>query len=222
MTDIASASNFYLRFINDNQYSKIEAELKKFEPSTSEDLEKPIKKGTICAARFSDDGNWYRAKVLSSLGKGDIEVQFIDFGNLDVANCNAGDLKRLPEKLLQYEPQAKPATLAFLKVPKVSSDLGAEAAKVVQDIAMDAITDVIVVDQYNDGTLQVILMPAKGEKDWNKSVNFKLLASGLAQISNDGLELPSDIAASWYDVQENAREEQIGVWVYGGAGDDSD
>ena len=146
MTDIASASNFYLRVVNDNQYSKIEAELKRFEPSISEDLEKPIKKGTICAARFSDDGNWYRAKVLSSLGKGDIEVQFIDFGNIDVANANSGDLKRLPEKLLQYEPQAKPATLAYLKVPKVKSDVGAEAAKVIQDSALDTITEVVVVD----------------------------------------------------------------------------
>jgi staphylococcal nuclease domain-containing protein 1 len=74
--------------------------LKKFEPSLSEDLEKPIKKGTICAARFSEDNNWYRAKVLNSLGKGDVEVQFIDFGNTDVVNSNSGDLKRLPEKLL--------------------------------------------------------------------------------------------------------------------------
>lgn len=124
MTDISDASCFYLRTLNDTQYPKIEAELKKFEPSLSEDLEKPIKKGTICAARFSDDGNWYRAKVLNSLGKGEVEVQFIDFGNTDVVNSNSGDLKKLPEKLLQFEPQAKPAILAYLKVPKVTSELG--------------------------------------------------------------------------------------------------
>jgi staphylococcal nuclease domain-containing protein 1 len=74
MTDISDASCFYLRTVNDSQYSKIEAELKKFEPSLSEDLEKPIKKGTICAARFSEDNSWYRAKVLNSLGKGEVEV----------------------------------------------------------------------------------------------------------------------------------------------------
>lgn len=87
-------------------------------------------------------------------------------------------------------------------------------------MALDAITDIVVVDQYSDGTLQVVLFPSKGEKDWNKSANFKLLSAGLAQISSEE-ELPSEIT-SWYDVQENAREEQIGVWQYGGAGDDSD
>ena len=90
----------------------------------------------------------------------------------------------------------------------------------VQDIALNIDTDVVVVDQFSDGTLQVILFPTKGEKDWNKSVNFKLLSKALAQISSEG-DLPAEIT-SWYDVQENAREEQIGVWQYGGAGDDSD
>jgi hypothetical protein len=37
----------------------------------------------------------------------------------------------LPENLLQYEPQAKEASLAFIKVPRIGSDLGEEAAKVV-------------------------------------------------------------------------------------------
>lgn len=75
----------------------------------------------------------------------------------------------------------------------------------VQDYALNIVTDVVVVDQYSDGTLQVILFPTKGEKDWNKSVNFKLLSKALAQISSEE-DLPSEIS-SWYDVQENAREE---------------
>lgn len=78
--------------------------MNKFNPAVVEDLEKPIKKGTICAARFSVDKKWYRAKVIGSAGKGEIEVQFLDFGNTDVANANTGDLKRLPDSLLQYEP----------------------------------------------------------------------------------------------------------------------
>jgi hypothetical protein len=51
----------------------------------------------------------------------------------------------------------------------------------------------------------VILFPTKGEKDLNKSVNYKLLSKALAQISSEE-DLPSEIS-SWYDVQENAREE---------------
>jgi len=174
--------------------------MQRFEPSMSEDLEKPIKKGTICAARFSDDDQWYRAKVIQSLGKGEVEVQFIDFGNYEIVNGNQGDLKRLPEKLLQYEPQAKEASLAFLKIPKVSSDHGAEAAKLVQDVALDAVTDVIVIDQWSNGALQVILFPTKGEKDWNKSVNCKLVQKGLAEVqTSDEEEAPAEIK-SWFDI----------------------
>ena len=149
MTDISDANKFYLRIQNQNDYSKIEAEMARFDPSSMEDLEKPIKKGTICAAKFSADGNWYRAKVLTSLGKGEHEVKFIDFGNTDIVNGNVVDLKRLPETLLQYEPQAKEASLAYLRTPKSTSDHGQEAAKVIQDYALDAITDVIVVDEWN-------------------------------------------------------------------------
>jgi len=50
----------------------------------------------------------------------------------------------------------------------------------VQDTALNVATDVVVVDQFTDGTLQVILFPTKGEKDWNKSLNFKLLNKALA------------------------------------------
>lgn len=88
MTDISDASRFYVRVLKDNHYAKIEQEMQRFEPSLSEDLEKPIKKGTICAARFAVDDNWYRAKVVQSLGKGEVEVQFIDFGNYEIVNSN--------------------------------------------------------------------------------------------------------------------------------------
>lgn len=74
MTDITDASTFYIRIQNGSEYAKIEAEMARFNPASVDDLEKPIKKGTICAARFSDDGKWYRAKVLGSYGKGEIEV----------------------------------------------------------------------------------------------------------------------------------------------------
>jgi staphylococcal nuclease domain-containing protein 1 len=66
MTDITDASRFFVRIVGDNQYTKVEQLMNQFDSSAAEDLEKPIKKGTICAARFKVDGNWYRARVLRS------------------------------------------------------------------------------------------------------------------------------------------------------------
>jgi len=66
-------------------------------------LQKPILKGTQCAARFSGDKKWYRAQVVQSLGKGLIEVIFIDYGNRDTINIEgdfSSNLRKLPPSLL--------------------------------------------------------------------------------------------------------------------------
>lgn len=74
-----------------------------------------------------------------------------------------------------------------------------------------------------EGTLQVVLFPTKGEKDWNKSINARLLESGLAATrTSDQEEIPDEVN-KWYDIEEQARENQIGIWEYGGdIGDESD
>lgn len=69
MTDITDASRFFIKILSENQYDKIEAKMSKFDSISAEDLERPIKKNTICAARFKVDENWYRAKILGGVGK---------------------------------------------------------------------------------------------------------------------------------------------------------
>lgn len=74
-----------------------------FDAQTADELERPIKKGTLCAALFRTDSKWYRVKVLGTVGKGQVEVKFIDYGNVEVVNAEA-DLRKLPAHLLAYEP----------------------------------------------------------------------------------------------------------------------
>lgn len=144
MTDIKDATRFHVRILGESQYSKIDMELEKFNLLNAGDLEKPIKKNTLCAARFKVDNKWYRASVLRTIGKGQIEVEFVDFGNVEVVNGD--DLKKLPPSLLQYEPQAKLCKLAYIKVPPIEKDFGQEAGKLVQVTALEKISDAIVVD----------------------------------------------------------------------------
>lgn len=45
-----------------------------------------FQRGDVCAAQFSVDGLWYRAKV-ESIRSGQAEVLFIDYGNVGFLNC---------------------------------------------------------------------------------------------------------------------------------------
>ncbi|KAI4497679.1 hypothetical protein M0802_007219 [Mischocyttarus mexicanus] len=50
------------------------------------------KKGDICIAQYHANKLWYRAKVLAVLNKDTIEVQFVDYGNVE--ECTIGFIKK--------------------------------------------------------------------------------------------------------------------------------
>lgn len=71
MIDMVDATSFHVRDVGQgSQYGKIDEAMEHFDYGTAEELEKPIKKGTLCAALFASDNKWYRVKTLGSIGKG--------------------------------------------------------------------------------------------------------------------------------------------------------
>jgi hypothetical protein len=94
-----------------------------FDGDTAEDIQRPIMKGTLCAALFSADNMWYRVKVVGSAGRGELKVSFIDYGNKETVSENA--LRKLPAHLLAFEPQAMDASLAYIRTPRLDRIMGA-------------------------------------------------------------------------------------------------
>ena len=93
MTDLRNANNFSVVLQDKHsKQSKIDDALASFNASLAQDLARPVLKGTLCAALFADDGNWYRAKVLGNKDQHTVEVKFIDFGNIRVVKTD-GELK---------------------------------------------------------------------------------------------------------------------------------
>lgn len=77
------------------------------------------KRGTICAARFSNDNLWYRARILRVVKK-IVTVLFIDFGNEEVVDTSADGASRLaalPKNLASQEPLATEYRLAYVQLP---------------------------------------------------------------------------------------------------------
>ncbi len=71
VTNVVEPSQFYVRIIGKDN-AKIDNAMEHFDPNQAEELEKPIMKGTVCAAKFSADNKWYRCKVIGNAGKGSV------------------------------------------------------------------------------------------------------------------------------------------------------
>ncbi|XP_050402777.1 tudor domain-containing 6 [Patella vulgata] len=61
------------------------------------------KPGSPCAAKFNEDGAWYRAEILSCDGN-NIRICFVDYGNYDTVS--ADDICVLKEEFLSFPTQA--------------------------------------------------------------------------------------------------------------------
>jgi hypothetical protein len=73
-------------------------------------------KDEVCAAKFSFDGMWYRAKVEKILAGNKAQVVYIDYGNREevaFTNCAA-----LPPTYQSPPPYAREYGIAFAGLPK--------------------------------------------------------------------------------------------------------
>ncbi|KAH9523644.1 hypothetical protein Btru_040566, partial [Bulinus truncatus] len=85
--------------------------------NSSDKLLSVKKPGALCAAKFVEDDNWYRAKITGVIKNGLIEVHFVDYGNTDYVNEDC--IKALDADLMLYPVRSYKCVLAG-----VSSDRG--------------------------------------------------------------------------------------------------
>ncbi|CAH2090850.1 unnamed protein product [Euphydryas editha] len=101
------------------------SESDKFEPISE------LKVGSICAAFWSEDEQWYRSRILEFCDVG-YHVQFIDYGNK--AKCE--EFRQLPEDIVMIEPLAKCCRLAGF-----TDDIPNESAKSkLEDLVAELVT----------------------------------------------------------------------------------
>uniref|UniRef100_A0A3P8TKQ9 Tudor domain-containing protein 1 n=1 Tax=Amphiprion percula TaxID=161767 RepID=A0A3P8TKQ9_AMPPE len=69
--------------------------------------------GTVCCAQFSEDKQWYRAKVMAYSSEERVCVGYLDFGNSE--EVDLGHLRRISTSLLALPMQAMPCGLAGVR-----------------------------------------------------------------------------------------------------------
>lgn len=213
--DMQDASLFYVMFSKDEERkSIIDKALLDYDKSKFARLVHPVKAGTICAAKFDVDGNWYRATVERQLHHKKhghfYEVTFIDFGNKSEVPVRS--LKAIDPSLIKYPPLAHQCSLAYIKVARVSHTFGKAAFDYFKQKLWGKNCMISVVDEY-DYQYEVVVTPGKVEKP-DEAIQAFLIQEGVASIVESDL-LPEKYD-SWRDFEQEAKDEQLNIWEIDG------
>ncbi len=115
VTDYIDMNNFYVNILPNKSLSAIESVLANYTSGKTKgvNVQPPVNKGLLCAARYPVDKTYYRAVITGVLKDEKYEVEFIDYGTVDIVS--GSDLIKLDGSIAQYEPQAVLCELAYLK-----------------------------------------------------------------------------------------------------------
>ena len=107
------------RVVEDIQDLALSKSLQKLEASK-------IESGTLCLAMFSDDLEWYRAKVTSikkipETNEVQYNVFFIDYGNSETVEYSS--LAIMPANMLEIKPLAIRTSLAGITLPRKNHEM---------------------------------------------------------------------------------------------------
>jgi staphylococcal nuclease domain-containing protein 1 len=192
---------------------------------------KPIstapKVGDLLAAQFSQDKDWYRARVRRvDRAANTAEVVYLDYGNSEHLPWNRLRPLTQPQFSTQkLKPQALDAILSYISLPSPSTaSYLADAISYLAD-ATDARELVAKVDYVapDTGALHVTLLDPKNSNSVDESVNADVIREGLAMVPRKlrpweqraagGVD--AEVLARLRALEEEAKLARRGMWEYG-------
>ncbi|XP_077992144.1 tudor domain-containing protein 1-like [Glandiceps talaboti] len=132
---VESPSNFWCQILQEANVvgiNKLMLEMNQFYGSTSMEAQsgyKP-KDGEIFAAQYSDDKQWYRARMKNVSPDGSVLVLFVDFGNEE--SMPTSRLRKLPDEMKQLPLQALKCCLAGIEPTNIQSGWSGQAIDIVK------------------------------------------------------------------------------------------
>ena len=188
-------------------------------PSNSAPLPGPPKAGDYVAAKFSEDGQWYRARIRRNDREAKkADVLFIDYGNSESLPWSS--LRALSQSQFSVQtlkPQATDAALSFLQFPTAQEYLADGVNFIGSTMAnKELVASVDATDK--DGTLWITLFDPKSQAAEDESLNKEVVAEGFAMVAKKlrSWELGrSKVLQSLKAKEEEAKSERRGMWEYG-------
>lgn len=191
------------------------------------------KRGDVCAARFSQDNQWYRARVELIKGREHVEVLYIDFGNREVTSANK--LAALPATYQNTPPGAREFRLALVQVPSDPDYAQLALDQFNSDLWLNGQQQEVLLNvEYRVGGIEhvTVTRPAPEastaggsststtESTATVSVDLgkRLIANGMALVEkrrpgND--RRLNSLLAQYAEAQDSAKKSRLNIWQYG-------
>ncbi|EEH42596.2 uncharacterized protein PADG_07416 [Paracoccidioides brasiliensis Pb18] len=182
-------------------------------------LSGPPKAGDLVAACFSEDNEWYRAKIRrNDRDAKKSDVVYIDYGNSETVPWTRLRPLTQPQFSTQkVKPQASDAVLSFLQFP-VSAEYLQDAVEYLGERSFDRQLVANVDYTAPEGTLYVTLLDPLESKSLKQSINADVIREGLAMVPRklkSWERSAGETLAYLEKLQEEAKEGRKGMWEYG-------
>ena len=183
------------------------------------------KTGEYVSAKFSADGQWYRARVRSNDRTAKkSEVIYIDYGNSEKISWS--DLRPLDQgqfSTQKLKPQAVDASLSFVQLP-TGADYFADAINYIAELTEGKrlVGSFDFVDN-KENVSYITLYDTKSSNELpgpNDSLNKEVVSSGYGMVPKKLKAWERSKAFESYlkhlkEVESQAKQERLGMWEYG-------
>ncbi|KAK8049868.1 transcription factor [Apiospora phragmitis] len=175
-----------------------------------QEIGKGTSAGDFVSAKFSVDGQWYRAKIRSNDRTAKVaEVVYIDYGNSEkISWSNLRPLNQPQFTTQKLKAQAVDAVLSYIQLP-TAPDYFRDAIDFIADVT-DGKTLVASFDfvDTKEGLSYITLFDSKssGKGTFTDSVNKEVVANGPASV---------EILKKLREVESQAKQDRMGMWEYG-------
>ncbi|KAK3394275.1 hypothetical protein B0H63DRAFT_517411 [Podospora didyma] len=181
------------------------------------------KTGDFVSARFSADGEWYRARIRANDRAAKVaEVVYIDYGNSEKqpwSKLRALDPQFSTQKL---KAQAVDAKLSFVQLP-VSPDYLSDAINFVYDLTegKQLVGSFDFIDTKENLNFITIFDPkAKGSDKVTESINREIILNGHAMVPKklkpwERSKVFEPTLKNLKEAETLAKNERLGMWEYG-------
>ena len=169
----------------------------------------PSAKGEIVAAKFCVDHQWYRARVVKINSPQDIEILFIDYGNVE--HVKSRELAKLPTKYSQQEAFAKDYTLAFVEATTHDADWIEESRRAFIEATCN---QVLLRVEYNDTVIKMDAVTLVDEAS-KTDIGKRLVEEGLLIASRRRERKLIRTINDYLSAERAAKQRRLNMWQYG-------